>query len=82
MFRRAETFPQPVATVFASAQMRDGLEASRPRASQTADITGHSTEVLDVDAAPASEILAGFLAEYGSCSEDADVIDHHVINVD
>jgi hypothetical protein len=38
--------------------------------------------VLDVDAAPASEILAGFLAEYGSGSEDADVIDHHVIDVD
>jgi len=28
--------------------------------------------VLDVDAAPNSEILAGFLAEYGSGSEDAD----------
>ena len=38
--------------------------------------------MLDVDAAPASEILAGFLAEYGSGSEDADVIDHHVIDVD
>jgi hypothetical protein len=32
-FRRAETTPQPVARVFASAQMRGGLEASRPRAS-------------------------------------------------
>jgi hypothetical protein len=62
--------------------MRGGLEASRPRASPAADVTGHSTEVLDVDAAPASEILAGFLAEYGSGSEDADVIDHHVIDVD
>jgi hypothetical protein len=28
--------------------------------------------VLDVDAAPNSEILAGFLAQYGSGSEDAD----------
>ena len=28
--------------------------------------------MLDVDAAPNSEILAGFLAEYGSGSEDAD----------
>jgi hypothetical protein len=71
-FRRAETTPQPVAPVFASAQMRGGLEASRPWASPAADVTGHSTEVLDVDAAPASEILAGFLAEYGSGSEDAD----------
>ncbi len=52
--------------------MRGGLEASRPRASPATDVTGHSTEVLDVDAAPNSEILAGFLAEYGSCSEDAD----------
>ena len=63
-------------------QMRGGLEASRPRASPGADVTGHSTEVLDVDAAPVSEILAGFLAEYGSGSEDADVIYHHVIDVD
>ena len=46
---------------------------SQPAAeSPAADVTGHSTEVLDVDAAPASEILAGFLAEYGSGSEDAD----------
>jgi hypothetical protein len=52
--------------------MRGGLEASRPRASPATDVTGHSTEVLDVDAAPDSEILAGFLAEYGSGSEDAD----------
>jgi hypothetical protein len=52
--------------------MRGGLEASRPRASPATDVTGHSTEVLDVDAAPNSEILAGFLAEYGSGSEDAD----------
>jgi hypothetical protein len=52
--------------------MRGGLEASRPRASPATDVTGHSTEVLDVDAAPASDILAGFLAEYGSGSEDAD----------
>ena len=36
-------------------------------------MTGHSTKVLDVDAAPSpAEILAGFLAEYGSGSEDAD----------
>jgi hypothetical protein len=74
-FRRAETTPQPVARVFASAQMRGGLEASRPRASPADDVTvtGHSTKVLDVHAAPApAEILAGFLAEYGSGSEDAD----------
>ena len=71
-FRRTETTPQPVARVFASAQMRGGLEASRPRASPATDVTGHSTEVLDVDTAPNSEILAGFLAEYGSGSEDAD----------
>ena len=61
-----------MARVFASAQMRGGLEASRPRASPATDVTGHSTEVLDIDAAPNSEILAGFLAEYGSGSEDAD----------
>jgi hypothetical protein len=74
-FRRSDTTPQPVAPVFASAQMRGGLEGSRPRASPAADVTvtGHSTKVLDVDAAPApAEILAGFLAEYGSGSEDAD----------
>jgi hypothetical protein len=71
-FRRTETTPQTVARVFASAQMRGGLEASRPRASPATDVTGHSTEVLDVDDAPNSEILAGFLAEYGSGSEDVD----------
>jgi hypothetical protein len=71
-FRRAETTPQPVARVFASAQMRGGLEASRPRASPATDVTGHSTEVLVVHVAPNSEILAVFLAEYGSGSEDAD----------
>ena len=32
-FRRSDTTPQPVAPVFASAQMRNGLEGSRPRAS-------------------------------------------------
>jgi hypothetical protein len=68
-FRRTENTPKPEASVFASAQMRGGLEASRPRASTATDVTGHSTEVLDVDAAPNSEILAGFLAEYGSGSE-------------
>ena len=55
--------------------MRGGLAGSRPRASPAADVTmaGHSTKVLDVHAAPApAEILAGFLAEYGSGSEDAD----------
>ena len=66
-FRRTENTPD-----FGSAQMRGELEASRPRASPATDVTGHSTEVLDVDAAPNSEILAGFLAEYGSGSEDAD----------
>ena len=74
-FRRREHTPRPVAPVFASAQMRGGLEGSRPRASRAADVTvaGHSTKVLDVHAAPApAEILAGFLAEYGSGSEDAD----------
>jgi hypothetical protein len=71
-FRRTENTPRPEARAFASAQMRGGLEASRPRASLATDVTGHSTEVLDVDAAPNSEILAGFLAEYGSGSEDAD----------
>jgi len=74
-FRRSDNTPKPVAPVFASAQMRGGLEGSRPRASPAADVTvaGHSTKVLDVHAAPApAEILAGFLAEYGSGSEDAD----------
>jgi len=52
-FRRTENTPD-----FGSAQMRGGLEASRPRASPATDVTGHSTEVLDVD--------AGFLAEYGN----------------
>jgi len=70
-FRRTENTPRPEARAFASAQMRGGLEASRPRVSPATDVTGHSTEVLDVDAAPNSEILAGFLAEYGSGSEDA-----------
>jgi hypothetical protein len=49
--------------------MRGGLEGSRPRASPAPDVTvtGHSTKVLNVDEAPApAEILAGFLAEYGS----------------
>ena len=74
-FRRREHTPRPVAPVFASAQMRGGLEGSRPRASRAADVTvaGHSTKVLAVHAAPApAEILAGFLAEYGSGREDAD----------
>ena len=74
-FRRSDNTPKPVAPVFASAQMRGGLEGSRPRASPADDVTvtGHSTKVLDVHAAPApAEILAGFLAEYGSGSEDAD----------
>jgi hypothetical protein len=50
-FRRREHTPRPVAPVFASAQMRGGLEGSRPRASRAADVTvaGHSTKVLDVD---------------------------------
>ena len=54
-FRRREHTPRPVAPVFASAQMRGGLEGSRPRASRAADVTvaGHSTKVLDVHAAPA-----------------------------
>jgi hypothetical protein len=43
-FRRSDTTPQPVAPVFASAQMRGALEGSRPRASPAADVTvtGHS----------------------------------------
>jgi hypothetical protein len=38
-FRRREHTPRPVAPVFASAQMRGGLEGSRPRASRAADVT-------------------------------------------
>ena len=70
-FRGTETTPQPVARVFASAQMRGGLEASRPRASPATDASRPRASPA-TDAAPNAEILAGFLAEYGSGSEDAD----------
>jgi hypothetical protein len=69
-FRRREHTPRPVAPVFASAQMRGGLEASRPRASPATDVTGHSTEVLDVD--------AGFLAEYGNTAAAVKMLIHHI----
>jgi len=50
--------------------MRGGLEASRPRASPATDVTGHSTEVLDVD--------AGFLAEYGNTAAAVKMLIHHI----
>ena len=78
--------PRPEARVFAGAQMRGGLEASRPhhwwaspasdapRASPATDADPNASRprAPATDAAPNSEILAGFLAEYGSGSEDAD----------
>jgi hypothetical protein len=85
-FRRMQSTPRPEARVFAGAQMRGGLEASRPhhrwaspasdapRASQATDAGPNASRLRApaADAAPNSEILAGFLAEYGSGSEDAD----------
>ena len=81
-----QSTPRPEARVFAGAQMRGGLEASRPhhrwaspasdapRASQATDAGPNASRLRApaADAAPNSEILAGFLAEYGSGSEDAD----------
>jgi hypothetical protein len=68
-FRRSDTTPQPVAPVFASAQMRGGLEGSRPRASPAADVTvtGHSTKVLDVDAARGRDLMNSRLSVYCMC---------------
>jgi hypothetical protein len=74
-FRRTQNTPRPEARVFAGAQMRGGLEASRPRASPATDAAPNASRPLAspaTDAAPNSEILADFLAEYGSGSEDAD----------
>ena len=78
--------PSTETRVFAGAQMRGGLEASRPhhrwaspasdapRASPATDAGPNASRLRApaVDAAPNSEILAGFLVEYGSGSEDAD----------
>jgi hypothetical protein len=68
-FRRSDTTPQTVAPVFASAQMRGGLEGSRPRASPAADVTvtGHSTKVLDVDAARGRDLMNSRLSVYCMC---------------
>ena len=69
-FRRMQNTPSTETRVFAGAQMRGGLEASRPRASPATDVTGHSTEVLDVD--------AGFLAEYGNTAAAVKMLIHHI----
>ena len=74
-FRRTENTPKPVARFFASAQMRVGLEASRPRASPATDVKGHSTEVFDVDAAPTQKFLQAFLRNK---TEAVKMLIHHI----
>ena len=73
-----KTTVQPLAPVFARgphSTCSTTASTAVPSTQLTAPITGHSTEVIDVDQAAdatASQGLARMLADYGSGSDDAD----------
>ena len=78
---------QPLAPVFASGPHSATASTAVPSTQMTAPISGHSTEVIDVNQAveaTASEGLARMLADYGRGSDDADPSNEvpEVIDVD